>query len=118
MGGCANSQEGCPISLTQSMIGGKWKMAIIWLLGDKTCRFNELQKALPGVTQKMLTQQLRELEAHQLVDRKVYPVVPPKVEYSLTPIGRQLLPIFDQMCAWGLEYLEYISSPAADAESY
>lgn len=110
MGNCMNSQEGCPISLAQSMIGGKWKMAIIWLLGEKTCRFNELQKALPGVTQKMLTHQLRELEAHQLLDRKVYPIIPPKVEYSLTDIGRKLLPIFDEMCAWGMEYLECTSS--------
>ncbi|HEX9059720.1 MAG TPA: helix-turn-helix domain-containing protein [Clostridia bacterium] len=96
----------CPIALAQNLIGGKWKIAILWLLGQKTSRFNELKKQLTGITQKMLTQQLRELEESKLVHRKVYPVVPPKVEYSLTDIGRELFPVFEQMWIWGKHYKE------------
>lgn len=104
------SNGGCPISLAQRLIGGKWKISILWLLGQRTLRFGELRKSLPGITQKMLTQQLRELEEHSLVDRKVYPVVPPKVEYSLTDLGRELCPVLKQMCLWGQRYLKYRES--------
>ncbi|MFJ8265381.1 winged helix-turn-helix transcriptional regulator [Peribacillus asahii] len=88
------------------MVGGKWKPLIIWHLSNQTMRFNELKRALPKVTQKMLTQQLREMEAHGLIQRNVYPVVPPKVEYSLTELGQSLSPLLKEMCDWGQKYLE------------
>ena len=82
-------------------MGGRWKVPILWHLGSAaTLRFSELKRLLPGCTQKMLTQQLREMEADGIVGRKVYLQVPPKVEYSLTARGRSLLPIVQAMCRW------------------
>lgn len=89
------------VKTTLDVIGGKWKPLIMYLLSQKTHRFSHLQKGIGGVTQKMLTQQLRELESDGLVERRVYPQVPPKVEYSLTSYGRTLLPIFKSMNEWG-----------------
>jgi DNA-binding HxlR family transcriptional regulator len=83
------------------VIGGKWKPIILWVLWRETLRFSELKRRIPAVTQKMLTQQLRELEDDLIVHREVYPVVPPKVEYSLTDRGRTLGPILHAMAAWG-----------------
>lgn len=92
----------CPVLTTLSVIGGKWKPAIIWsLLRHGTTRFGALRKSLPGITQKMLTQQLRELEADGIVAREVYAEVPPRVEYSLTAYGKTLTPIMDEMANWG-----------------
>jgi len=100
-----NKNYSCTFEITIDLIGGKWKPLIIWHLSNKgTLRFNELRKLLPQITQKMLTQQLRELEADNLVNRKVYPQVPPKVEYSLTDLGTSLLPILSMMCKWGSDY--------------
>ncbi|WP_315082074.1 helix-turn-helix domain-containing protein [uncultured Clostridium sp.] len=100
-----NKNYTCTFEITMDLIGGKWKMIIIWNLGTKGIqRFNELKKSLPKITQKMLTQQLRELEADNLVTRKVYPQVPPKVEYSLTDLGKSLMPIIGMMCKWGDDY--------------
>ncbi|NOX69888.1 MAG: helix-turn-helix transcriptional regulator [Gammaproteobacteria bacterium] len=96
---------GCPIEHTMRTIGGKWKIPIVWQLTDGTKRFGELRKLLPNITQKMLTTQLRELEAAGVVHRKVFPVVPPHVEYSLTETGRSLKPIFNAMCKWGKQSL-------------
>ena len=90
-----------PVNITLKVIGGKWKPLLMWLLAEQTLRFNELQKSMNGVTQKMLTQQLRELEADGLIERKVYPVVPPKVEYSLTEYGKTLKPVLMSMADWG-----------------
>jgi len=90
-----------PVNVTLKVIGGKWKPLLMWLISQQTLRFNELQKAMPGITQKMLTQQLRELEADGLLNRKVYPVVPPKVEYSLTEYGKTLKPVLKSMASWG-----------------
>ncbi len=91
----------CPVTATVSVVGGKWKPIILWILFQDTHRFSELKRFIPKITQKMLTQQLRELEADGMVHREVYPVVPPKVEYSLTPKGRSLGPILKAMEAWG-----------------
>jgi len=100
-----NKSYTCTFEITIDLIGGKWKPLIIWHLGTNgTHRFNELKKQLPKVTQKMLTQQLRELEADNLINRKVYPQVPPKVEYSLTDLGQSLMPILSMMCSWGDDY--------------
>ena len=91
----------CPAERTLDVIGGRWKVPILWHLLQGTLRFSELRRALPGVTQKMLTQQLRELERAGVVRRRVYPEVPPKVEYSLTDRGQTLKPVVDAMCKWG-----------------
>ena len=99
-----SDKAACPVEVTLSVIGGKWKALILWHLYDKVCRFGEIRKLIPGITQKMLTQQLRELEDDTLVNRKIYPVVPPKVEYSLTKGGKSLKPILKAMCEWGSKY--------------
>ncbi|KNZ69945.1 HxlR family transcriptional regulator [Thermincola ferriacetica] len=98
----------CPIGITQNVMAGKWKLVIIWLLKDGVKRFSELQRALPDIRQGYLTQQLRELERDGLIHREVYKVVPPKVEYSLTDIGKKFLEVMDIMYKWGEEYMKYI----------
>jgi DNA-binding HxlR family transcriptional regulator len=91
----------CPAEATLSVIGGRWKVPILWHLSAGTRRFFQLRDSLDGVTPKMLTQQLRELERDGVVARRVYAEVPPKVEYSLTDRGRSLRPVIDAMCQWG-----------------
>ena len=99
----------CEKELTLAVIGGKWKMLIMWHLGKEgTKRFNELKALIPDITHKILVNQLRELEQDLIVHREVYPVVPPKVEYSLTEQGETLMPILDAMYKWGKEYMELI----------
>ena len=98
--------DSCPVAATLDLIGGKYKALILWHLSEGTLRFSELRKAIRNATPKMLTQQLRELEAQELIARTVYPVVPPRVEYSLTPRGRSLMPILVAMRDWGAEYLK------------
>lgn len=95
----------CPVDTTLGMIGGKYKCLILWHLVDGTLRFGELRKRIPQATAKMLTQQLRELEADELILREVFPVVPPKVEYSLSPLGKSLRPVLTLMYDWGADYL-------------
>ena len=94
----------CPVTTTLSVIGGKWKPIILYTLYNETKRFSEVKRLIPLISQKMLTQQLRELEADNIIHRQVYPVVPPKVEYSLTKYGRTLIPILDAMAAWGQKH--------------
>ena len=91
----------CPAEITLEVIGGRWKVPILYHLLRQTRRFSELRRDLSGVTQKMLTQQLRELERQAVVRRTVYPQVPPKVEYSLTDRGASLKPVVNAMCKWG-----------------
>lgn len=95
----------CPVAATLDLIGGKYKALILWHLADKKLRFSELRKVITNATPKMLTQQLRELEAQDLIHREVFPVIPPKVEYSLTELGHSLLPILVAMRDWGSSYL-------------
>lgn len=92
------------VSTTLDIIGGKWKILILYHLCAGTQRFNELRRLLPDITQRMLTLQLRELEDDGIVHREVYPQVPPKVEYSLTEFGTTLMPVIDVMHAWGEQY--------------
>ncbi|MBT3188579.1 MAG: helix-turn-helix transcriptional regulator [Anaerolineae bacterium] len=96
----------CPVTATISVIGGKWKSIILWILYQDTHRFSELKRKIPKITQKMLTQQLRELERDGVVHREVYPVVPPKVEYSLTERGHTLSPLLKSIAEWGEAYMQ------------
>ncbi|MNI15567.1 HTH-type transcriptional activator HxlR [compost metagenome] len=106
----------CEKELTLAVIGGKWKLIILWHLGlEGTKRFSELKKLIPSITQKMLTNQLRELEEDQLVHRKVYAEVPPRVEYTLTPYGESLMPILQLMYSWGKDYGEKVVWKNTDA---
>lgn len=95
----------CPVEATLDLIGGKYKALILWHLTEGPLRFSVLHRAVSGATPKMLTQQLRELEENGLIHRKVFPVVPPKVEYSLSDVGRSLVPLLTAMRDWGAEYL-------------
>jgi DNA-binding HxlR family transcriptional regulator len=97
--------DNCPVEATLDLIGGKYKALILWHLSEGTLRFSQLRVRIPKATPKMLTQQLRELEEQALIHREVYPVIPPKVEYSLTETGRSLLPILVAMRNWGADYL-------------
>ncbi|RBW67905.1 winged helix-turn-helix transcriptional regulator [Bacillus taeanensis] len=108
----------CEKELTLSVIGGKWKMIILWHLGKEgTKRFSELKALIPGITQRMLVNQLRELEEDRIVHREVYPVVPPKVEYSLTEHGESLMPILDSMYQWGKNYMENVIGGSEEESS-
>ena len=94
----------CPIELTARLVGDKWKLLILRELMSETKRFGELKKGLGTISQKVLTSQLRDMEANGLIIRTVYAEVPPRVEYSLTGIGQSLKPVLDAMLNWGLEY--------------
>lgn len=94
----------CPVTYTLHKIGGRWKPLIIYHLGTGAKRYNELKKALPAITEKMLIQHLKELEADNLVTRRAMPVIPPHVTYSLTEMGEALRPVMDAMAKWGLQY--------------
>jgi len=96
-----------PMSRLQSVIGGKWKILILWYIAFyKVQRFGELMRRLDGITQSTLTKQLRELENDGFLHREIYKEIPPKVEYSLSEFGKSLIPILDVMCNWGNEYIE------------
>ena len=97
--------ETCPVETTLDLIGGKYKSLILWHLGSGKLRFSELRSRITKATPKMLTQQLRELESQNLIHREVFPVIPPKVEYSLTETGKSLMPILVAMRDWGAGYL-------------
>lgn len=96
----------CPMVLVQNLLSGKRKILILWYLSYTNLRFSELKKKLHDVTQKMLTQQLRSLEEDNLIFRQVYAVVPPKVEYGLTDLGKKIIPILQMMHNFGSEYLK------------
>lgn len=99
-----NKEYNCFFQLATDMIGGKWKGMVLWALKKDVKRNGELKRLLPNISQKMLTQQLRELEEINIVERIVYPIIPPKVEYKLTPSGEKLIPILEQLHDWGKEY--------------
>ena len=99
------SIENCPVEATLDLIGSKYKSLILWHLAEGKLRFSELRSRIAKATPKMLTQQLRELETQHLIHREVFPVIPPKVEYSLTETGKSLMPILVAMRDWGISYL-------------
>jgi DNA-binding HxlR family transcriptional regulator len=94
----------CPMDVAINILSGKWKISILWHLTRGIIRFNELQRLLQDITQKTLTLQLRELERDGIIYRKVYPEVPPKVEYGLTELGESMKPVLNSMCEWGKFY--------------
>jgi len=102
----------CTSEVTLGLISGKWKPLILGYLSGNTYRFNELQKLMPTITQKMLTIQLRDLENDGLIKRKVYAVVPPKVEYSITELGERLAKFLDQLCDFGVDYMQQFPDAA------
>ncbi len=101
----------CPVEATMNIVGGKYKTLIIYNLIDNTLRYSELQKRIPHATPKMLSQQLKELEADGIINRVLYPVVPPKTEYSLTDLGKTLVPIVQSLRDWGEKYFEILGVP-------
>lgn len=103
------SQYGiCPFATTQKVLTGKWGLVIIYQLSTGKKRFNELQRLIPSITQTILTRHLRQLEADKIVERKVFAEVPPRVEYSLSPIGESFRTVLDAVEVWGLQYIEVL----------
>jgi DNA-binding HxlR family transcriptional regulator len=103
----------CPVEAAVDVFGGKWKALILWWLQQRTWRFAELRRQLPAITEKMLTRQLRELEADGIVARRIYPTVPPKVEYSLTAYGQSLKRALREICEWGRNHMDRIGAVEA-----
>ncbi|HEX4613155.1 MAG TPA: helix-turn-helix domain-containing protein [Urbifossiella sp.] len=100
----------CGLEATLDVIGGKWKVMILWQLHPEPRRFGELRRLVPGVTEKMLIQQLREMEADGLVVRTAYPEIPPRVEYTLSEIGVELKALLPPLCAWGTKHITRITA--------
>jgi len=105
----------CPVEATLAVLGGRWKALILFHLRERTLRFGQRRRLIPGVSERMLPQQLRELERHGVVRRQVHAEVPPRVEYSLSDYGRTLRPITDLTCAWGKEHQRRTSGSSGDA---
>lgn len=108
-------EAGCPVEVTLNLIDGKWKGVILFHLQSGTCRFGELRRRMPRITQRMLTRQLRALEEDGLITRKVYAEVPPRVEYALSDVGERLRPVIDVLNAWGEDYHAQRMAAAATA---
>lgn len=103
----------CPVETALAVIGGRWKFLIIYQLFEGKHRFNEMRRAIEGISQRVLAQNLRELERAGVVARKVFPESPPHVEYALTALGQTLEPVLGQLCVWGESYDARLSAPAA-----
>ncbi|KKI84819.1 HxlR family transcriptional regulator [Shouchella clausii] len=109
------TMESCEVDTALEILVGKWKHKILFqLMTHDVIRFNELKRAIPGITQKMLTSQLRELESHDIVERKVYPQIPPKVEYSISEYGKSLQPVLDAMHEWGKNHTDHLNRTYAE----
>ena len=106
----------CPVEAALAVIGGKWKLPILARLKNGTQRYGELKKSLPGISEKVMIQQLRQLEADGIIDRKQYPEMPPRVEYSMTELGVSLVPLMDQLAAWSMHHLPDRLSQAVHAK--
>ncbi len=108
----------CSVELTLQVIGGKWKPVILYHLGRRgTLRFGEIRKSMPSITQKMLTQQLRELEADGMVRRQVHAQVPPRVDYTLTDLGQSVMPVLKELCRWGGSYEKLLKAREASEQA-
>lgn len=108
----------CPVDAAMDVMGGKYKAIIIYFLIDHTLRYSELQRLVPQATPRMLSKQLKELEEDGIVNRVLYPVVPPKTEYSLTDLGNTLVPIVRSLCAWGEDYFKLAGVPIPGVNNY
>ena len=106
----------CPVEAAMDVIGGKYKAQIVYELLDGTKRYSEIQRGLPQATPRMLSKQLKELEEDGVISRVLYPVVPPKTEYSLTELGQTLAPIVDALCRWGERYFALAGVPVPGEE--
>lgn len=100
-----DNPEGCPITSVLSVLGGKWKIPLLWHLREETLRYSALRDRLPGISERMLVRSLKELQQDGLVERTSYPEVPPRVEYALTERGASLTPVLSRLAAWGIEHL-------------
>ena len=109
--GDISQEERCPIRVSLSVIGGKWKPIILWYLRDGPVRFTQLQRSIAGITQMMLTKQLRELEADGIIERTMYHEIPPRVDYRLTEMGRSVFPVLGSLHDWGAGYVEFRYGP-------
>ncbi|MCU0436920.1 MAG: helix-turn-helix transcriptional regulator [Raineya sp.] len=98
------SPESCPVTYATSIIGGRWKPIIIYLISEGICRFGDMQRSMPLITKTMLTQELRDLERNGIIHRQVFAEIPPRVEYSLTDWGKKTLPVLQAMAVWGNEF--------------
>lgn len=107
----------CPVEATLDLIGGKYKALILFHLVDEVLRFSELHRLIPQSTPKMLTQQLRELEKDGLIQRTIYPVIPPKTDYRLTEFGKSIIPVLNSMCEWGTQFLDGLENKAPCAKT-
>ena len=107
-------QVSCPAEITLNVISGKWKLLILQRLYQKVNRFGELHRALNGISEKVLSQELRNLEKCGIITRRTYAEIPPKVEYAITPLGKRLEPIVQSMQEWGMAYLEKHQNQAAE----
>ena len=119
MAGTSKAQDPCPAEGAMEVFGGKWRVGIVHHLADGPLRFNELRRRLPGVTQKMLTQQLRHLQRYGIIERQQFAEIPPRVEYSLTDLGRSLCPLLEEISRWSRKHMPRIERAAAtfDARS-
>ncbi|MBL0742433.1 winged helix-turn-helix transcriptional regulator [Chryseolinea lacunae] len=97
--------ENCPVTATMSVIGGKWKLLVLHLINNDINRFGKMSMIMKDISKQMLTTQLRELENDGIIERKIFPEIPPRVEYYLTEKGKSLLPVIEGMKTWGLQYL-------------
>jgi DNA-binding HxlR family transcriptional regulator len=109
-----NPVSGCPLTAALAAVGGKWKMIIVYWLAEEPAHFAALRKKMPGISQKVLTQQLRELEADAIVDRRAAERLPEPVVYSLTPYGRSLLPLIESVRTWGRSHLERLGEGSGE----
>ncbi len=115
MSRCLSRSYNCPVEVTLDVIGGKWKILILWHLEERALRFAELGRRIPQISDRMLSRQLRELETDGLISRQAYAEVPPRVEYSLTECGGTLGPLIAAICDWGEAYMERITTAAGPA---
>jgi DNA-binding HxlR family transcriptional regulator len=107
--------DGTPfVQATLKVLGGKWKLLILWHLKDEAKRYSELKRCIPGISEKMMIQQLRELESDGVINRKMLSEMPPKVEYAFTDYGKTLIPVFKPLCDWGQEHLKRMNTDGLD----
>ncbi len=113
----ACKEYSCGLEAALDVIGGKWKVLILWALGSGALRFGELRRQIPGISEKMLIQSLKELEADDIVVRNDYKVVPPRVDYAMTPFGHSLCEALAPLCAWGQQHVERIAACKSRSEA-